>query len=159
MVSVQPDDERLLSTLLDLMEGGRVDWTIFWRQLSHLPLKDSPTTEISRSAKERLVSMFGVSFGNRFLEWMESYAARIKLPDEFESDAERHEAMRLANPKYVLRNYMAQNAITAAEKGDFSEVNKLLDVLRRPFDEQPQYEAFAAAPPDWAKHIVCSCSS
>lgn len=159
LVTVQPDDERLLTTLLDLMEGAGVDWTIFWRQLSHLPLKENAATKEGAEVIQRIVSMFGASFGNRFVEWMQSYAARVKLPDEFESDAERHEAMRLANPKFVFRNYLAQNAIGAAEKGDFSEVNKLLEILRLPFDEQPEHEAYAAPPPEWAKHIVCSCSS
>jgi uncharacterized protein YdiU (UPF0061 family) len=63
------------------------------------------------------------------------------------------------NPKYVLRNYLAQVAIEKAQNKDFSEVERLLSVLERPFDEQPENEHYAALPPDWASHLEVSCSS
>ena len=68
--------------------------------------------------------------------------------------------MNRVNPKYVLRNHLAQMAIEKADKNkDFSEIDRLLAVLRRPFDEQPNFETYAAPPPDWAKDIAVSCSS
>ena len=67
--------------------------------------------------------------------------------------------MNAVNPKFVLRNYLAQTAIEKAEQKDFSEVRRLLAVLRRPFDEQPEHEAYAAPPPEWGRHLVVSCSS
>ena len=67
--------------------------------------------------------------------------------------------MLRTNPKYVLRNYMAQAAIEKAQQGDYSEVNLLLRVLQNPFDEHPEAEKYAGLPPDWADHISVSCSS
>lgn len=63
------------------------------------------------------------------------------------------------NPLYILRNYLAQNAIQAAELGDYSEARRLHEVLTKPFEEQPGMEQYAQRPPDWGKHLEISCSS
>ena len=67
--------------------------------------------------------------------------------------------MLAVNPKYVLRNHLAETAIQRARENDFSEVDRLLAVLSRPFDEQPEAESYAALPPDWAAGLEVSCSS
>jgi uncharacterized protein YdiU (UPF0061 family) len=67
--------------------------------------------------------------------------------------------MDAVNPKYVLRNYLAQIAIEKAQDKDFSEIGKLLKVLEKPFDEQPENENYAQLPPDWASELEVSCSS
>ena len=71
----------------------------------------------------------------------------------------RKSAMHAVNPKYVLRNYLAQNAIEKAQNKDFSEIARLLSVLEKPFDEQPENAHYAAQPPDWASSLEVSCSS
>ena len=67
--------------------------------------------------------------------------------------------MDRVNPKYVLRNYLAQTAIERAQAGDFSEVDRLRALLEDPFSEQPEHEASAEPPPTWGRHLVVSCSS
>ena len=67
--------------------------------------------------------------------------------------------MNRVNPKYVLRNHLAEVAIRQAQAGDFTETQRLLKVLERPFDEQPEHAAYADFPPDWAQTIEVSCSS
>ena len=67
--------------------------------------------------------------------------------------------MNQANPKFILRNYLAQQAIERAQQKDYSEIDRLRQLLRDPFAEQPEMDAYAAPPPDWAKQIIVSCSS
>jgi uncharacterized protein YdiU (UPF0061 family) len=78
---------------------------------------------------------------------------------ENSEDSSRKVAMNKVNPKYILRNYLAQIAIEKAQNDDFSEVNKLLKILESPFDEQPENESYAKLPPDWAEGLEVSCSS
>jgi uncharacterized protein YdiU (UPF0061 family) len=92
-----------------------------------------------------------------FDRWAADYRAR--LATEARDDVARREAMNRVNPKYVLRNHLAETAIQRAKDKDFSEVERLAAVLRRPFDAQPEYEAYAALPPAWAGSLEVSCSS
>jgi uncharacterized protein YdiU (UPF0061 family) len=93
--------------------------------------------------------------------WLRRYSARVR--EDGTPDAERRERMNRVNPKYVLRNYVAQLAIDRAEQGDPSIVNELLEVLRRPFDEQPDKQRYAEKRPEWARNragcSMLSCSS
>jgi uncharacterized protein YdiU (UPF0061 family) len=92
-----------------------------------------------------------------FDTWMQSYVARLK--EEKCSHAERQSHMLATNPKFVLRNYLAQAAIEKAQNDDFSEVKRLLAILQDPFSEQPGLEEYAAPPPAALEHIEVSCSS
>jgi uncharacterized protein YdiU (UPF0061 family) len=92
-----------------------------------------------------------------FDAWSLRYGERLR--GEASIDAERAPRMNAVNPKFVLRNHLAETAIRLARAGDFSETRRLLNVLQRPFDEQPEHAAYAAFPPDWAQHLEVSCSS
>ncbi|HEY2608798.1 MAG TPA: protein adenylyltransferase SelO family protein, partial [Paraburkholderia sp.] len=92
-----------------------------------------------------------------FDAWANDYRAR--LAEESRDDAARAIAMNRVNPKFVLRNHLAETAIQRAREKDFTEVERLAAVLRHPFDEQPEYAAYAGLPPDWASSLEVSCSS
>jgi uncharacterized protein YdiU (UPF0061 family) len=148
LTTTNPSDVDLYSSCFNALQAGRVDHTIFFRALSSLARESTPDDD-------RVAELFE----NRadWYEWQRSY--RTRLENEPRDDASRHATMRAANPKFVLRNYLAQSAIQAAEQHDYSELERLHEVLRHPFDEQPGREAYAAAPPDWAREISVSCSS
>jgi uncharacterized protein YdiU (UPF0061 family) len=92
-----------------------------------------------------------------FDAWALQYRARLRA--EHSDDGARRLAMHAVNPKYILRNYLAQIAIDRAQTGDFSELERLQKVLQNPFDEQPEHASYAALPPDWASELEVSCSS
>jgi len=97
--------------------------------------------------------------------WLNKYKQRIttdmsKSPlstEEYSKD--RIKLMNSNNPKYVLRNYIAQQAIQKAEEGDYSEVEKLLEILKHPYDEQQENEKYSRLPPEWSYEICVTCSS
>ncbi|HYI00730.1 protein adenylyltransferase SelO [Hyalangium sp.] len=141
-------DLELLETLLARMTEARVDYTRFFRRLGRF---DSSTEARNEPLRDLFLDTAA------FDAWAAAY--RTRLLSEGSEDAERCTRMERANPKYVLRNYLAQTAITRAQEGDFSEVERLRAVLSHPFDEQPEHEALAAPPPAWGKHLAVSCSS
>lgn len=141
-------DAALFDNMFTLLQDNHADFTLFFRRLGDLRIDEPAQDELLRDL-----------FIDRaaFDAWATEYRARLR--QEGSVDAARREAMHKANPKYILRNYLAQTAIEQAQNGDFSGVHKLLAVLERPFDEQPENESYAALPPDWAAHLEVSCSS
>jgi uncharacterized protein YdiU (UPF0061 family) len=92
-----------------------------------------------------------------FDQWARRYKNRLR--EEGSQDEDRLLRMNRVNPKYVLRNYLAQTAIEKAQKRDYSEIDHLLTLLQNPYSDQPGMEAYAAPPPNWGKHLTVSCSS
>ncbi len=98
---------------------------------------------------------------NEISRWLGDYLQRVSTDDV--SDQQRRDRMNQVNPLYVLRNYTAQLAIDAAGQGDFSAIDKLLEVLRNPYTRQQDRDEYTAKRPEWARHRVgcsmLSCSS
>ncbi len=144
----QREDAALLRDLLALLQADKIDYTRFFRELDNLNGQRS-------TVDGSLRGMFAA--GPAFEAWLGRYATRLQA--ESGDDAERRERMRRANPKYVLRNWVAQEAIEAAERGEFELIESLRRVLATPYDEHPAMERFAAPPSPEHRHIEVSCSS
>ena len=132
-------DRPLLNGFLTLLLDTRADYSRSFRLLSQDKTRGELHSELGNTkACER---------------WLGEYRERTSAREDQAGSALEH------NPKYVLRNYMAQIAIDRAKRGDYSEIDRLMQVLQNPFDEHPDAEEYFAAPPDWAKSLSVSCSS
>jgi len=140
-------ENALVEELVLLLDRNKVDYTFFFRALCDVV--DRPSIDTIAVVKDLFLDHQG------FDRWLQKYLSYI--PSETASQAAR--VMRLNNPKYILRQYLAQQVIEKAEMGDFSLLEKLQTCLKKPFDEQPEFSEFANLPPDWAAHISVSCSS
>jgi len=165
----RPDtDDALLKELLSILSLVETDMTIFFRNLAKL---DPADTELLDNRIDLLALPFGGAYYrpdqltpdylDRLNRWLAEYGTRVRS-DGLSMEA-RAQNMNAVNPKYVLRNYLAQLAIEKAEQGDFGMIHELLDLLRRPYDEQPDKKSYAARRPDWARDkpgcSMLSCSS
>ena len=143
------DAANLVLSAVQLLGKNRVDYTIFMRGLCDF---DSRNGALNTPLRDHFTDR------TAFDAWALQYASALRtqaLPD-----SKRRLAMRRVNPKYILRNHLAEVAIRrAADQRDYSEIQRLHTLLAKPYDEQPEFEAYAGAPPDWAKQIEVSCSS
>ena len=148
-----------LEAVLPLIE---IDMTLFYRSLALLDVRSgqSDLTGIladSLYEPEALAGDVHVAWNG----WLQNYASRVRQDNR--DERARQTQMNAVNPLYVLRNYLAQIAIDAAEQGDFSRIQKQLDVLRQPYTPQERCDEFAEKRPDWARtRVGCSmlsCSS
>jgi uncharacterized protein YdiU (UPF0061 family) len=172
------EDLELLQSLYTWMQKAEVDMTIFFRRLSQWNEADLPPSLRSGEPRHRLgeggtksaLQVFADAFydGAKTAEhegelraWLDRYDARRRQDDSTPED--RRARMNAANPLYVMRNYLAQEAIDRAEQGDDAGIHELLEVMRQPYTEQPGKERFAARRPDWAREragcSMLSCSS
>ena len=143
-----PADGALIDDLLRLMAADRADFSITFRRLARFD---------SRAGADHSVVRDLFLDREAFDAWAARYAERLRA--EGSVDAERAARMDRVNPHVVLRNHLAEIAIRQAQTGDFDEVERLLKVLERPFDDSLAHAAYAAFPPDWASTVEVSCSS
>ena len=145
--NTENDDQQLLTSLLDLLEANHVDYTLFFRKLSQLL-----TDENKSSCRDLFIDR------SSFDQWLLKYENRLARENIFPDL--RSEQMKKVNPKFILRNYIAEIAIRKAQdENDYSEINNLMTVLNSPFDEHSDFEHYAGHPPEWAEGIEVSCSS
>ena len=165
----KPDlDDGLIAGLLEILQLAETDMTIFYRRLASLDLDAKPADQIDDATlMEPLLDAYYVpeqltpETTARIAAWLRRYHDRVR--EDGTDNAARRKRMNAVNPKYVLRNYLAQLAIDKAEQGAPSMVHDLLELLRHPYDEQPDQEAYAQKRPDWARQrpgcSMLSCSS
>jgi uncharacterized protein YdiU (UPF0061 family) len=144
----QAGDVQLIERLMQAMHDSRVDFTNFFRNLSNLS-RDTALVDIQQ--RNEFIDRESID------QWFTDYINRLKL--EALDDQSRKAMMNRVNPKYILRNYLAQAAIEKAQQGDFAEVATLLEVITKPFDEQAAYDSYSRPPPADLQHIEVSCSS
>jgi uncharacterized protein YdiU (UPF0061 family) len=162
LVTDHKDDTLLFSTIEETLSLTETDMTIFFRLLGRVSKTDDSELMLAQIKKafykpEELTA----EVSDQWLHWLKNYGERLQ--QEELSDVERRVMMEKVNPKYVLRNYMAQVAIDAADEGDYSVIEELYQLLKRPYAEQVGMEKWFVKRPEWARDRVgcsmLSCSS
>lgn len=146
--TVNNQDLELIDSLIVSMGKHSVDSNRFLRLLSDYD-------PLTNQSKEALAQLQGTTYWLN--DWLNAYTTRLAA--EVASFPIRRQQMRAVNPNYLLRNYMAEEAIREAHQGNYTPVNELLKVLRQPFADQPEFSRFAGEPPEWAGGICLTCSS
>ncbi len=156
--NVKSGDDTLLKDLWALLETTSIDFTLFFRTLGTTDQNATPDTILQAlSAAFYQPDTITDDIRTQYKTWLNQWQDRTK------DIKNKNTLMNTTNPKYVLRNYVAQMAIDAAEKDDYSVIEELATVLKRPYDEQPSFEKYAALRPEWASQrpgcTMLTCSS
>ncbi len=153
-------DSDLLQQMFTWLQGEETDMTIFFRSLSHVVVRDEPT-ELPAELQHAFYGTVPPEHLASGLQWLQRWWRRVR--SDSTAPTAIAAAMDRANAKFVLRNWLAQDAIDAAHVGDFTKVQRLLTVMERPFDDQPEHAELAQKRPDWARNkpgcSALSCSS
>tara|TARA_R110000824_G_scaffold288508_2_gene476519 strand:- start:89901 stop:91505 length:1605 start_codon:yes stop_codon:yes gene_type:complete len=156
-------DELLFQDLMRNLKNTETDMTLFFRLLANLEVGKGADADylLSIVSEAFYADSIDPSEANNIKAWLLRYLQRLR--DDGRADESRRQQMNAVNPLYVLRNYLAQEAIEKAEQGSYSRIHELQEVLKSPYTEQPGKEHFAAKRPEWARHkagaSMLSCSS
>ncbi|NOX09185.1 MAG: YdiU family protein [Gammaproteobacteria bacterium] len=149
LLESQSEDQQLVQGLLDLMAADGVDFTLLFRRLCSFSIRQD-------AVNAPLCELF--SDLQAFNQWLRRY--KVRLLDEDSVDALRCQQMKQVNPKYILRNHLAEQVIRAAEdEQNYDELECLFQLLKKPFEDQKAHEKYTVLPPEWAKKLSVSCSS
>ncbi len=148
LLKKRESDYQLYVDLLKVLNTHAVDMTFFFRALSRYQMGQE-------SSMAKFFEYYGKLAG--ILEWLKKYEQRL-LQDDL-NDAERSQLMLKTNPKYILRNYIAQQVIESVERGESELLQKWIAILQNPYDEHPEFAKYAFPSPAVHKHISVSCSS
>lgn len=156
--TLNDDDTPWLNQAFELLYKSEADMTLFFRQLATIDLQQPSLTPLSVAFYRDDLTQ---QYQKEWQSWLTQYSVRV-LADQWDNH-ERTTSMNSFNPWFVLRNYLAQQAIDLATQGDNSMILTLLDAARQPYTEQPQYEHLVTKRPEWARHkagcSMLSCSS
>lgn len=160
-------DLDLFMRLETLLQRTETDMTLFFRNLADVDVTQAADAQEDLALIQPLLESY---YGNPLEDrsylaamgaWLRDYCQRAQQAPE--PALARRQRMHAVNPRYVLRNYLAQRAIDLAERGDYAEIETLLDVMRQPYAEQPEYADYARKRPEWARDragcSMLSCSS
>jgi len=158
---LQDGDEKIIADLNHILQTCNLDMTIFFRTLADI----KSDTDIHQAVQRLTPAMYNEDMTDHekavLSNWIGRYTERLQSISW--SDTERVKQMNSVNPRYVLRNYMAQLAIESADNEDYALLNEIYEMLKHPYDEQPEYDRWYARRPDWAVNKVgssmLSCSS
>ncbi|MGK0126938.1 MAG: hypothetical protein ACI87F_000439 [Candidatus Azotimanducaceae bacterium] len=161
LFSEEKDDKEFIFSLESMLQLSETDMTIFFRNLSDFSVENSSDGLKIINDAFYVPNEISGELKQKWNSWFDSYSERLKK--ETTAFKERAKKMNQVNPKYVLRNYMSQMAIDAADKGDYKLIDELFHLLKKPYDEQPEYKKWFVKRPDWARNKVgcsmLSCSS
>ena len=148
------NDEYLIALLLKMMEDTKADFTMTFRQLG-----DANILDPDYIVPESLWALKRLEKSSHYEKWVILY--RKRLIESNIADNERKTRMHSINPRYILRNWIAQSVIDMVERDEFGSLQKVYNILKEPFKEQPEAEelGYAAPPPSWASQLKVSCSS
>ncbi|MBO3098699.1 protein adenylyltransferase SelO [Gelidibacter pelagius] len=154
-------DQLFIQDLEDLLQLTETDMTIFFRNLGDFNKDEASEGLTIINEAFYNITELSDTIRQQWNAWFDRYAERLQT--ESISDSQRKSQMNAVNPKYVLRNYMAQLAIDKADQGDYTLIDELFQLLKKPYEDQPEHQKWFAKRPEWARHKVgssmLSCSS